>query len=305
MKIRLAREDERPLITRYWKEIFAHDDGGHSDFYFALSYQSKQSYCLVDDKDQIVSSCQVHTKTLDFNGKPLQVSFIVGVFTLPQHRGQGYMRILLEEVLDILSHRDLLTFIQGYDPELYTSFGFEKIYYRSNYTILPRQLPILSPQGVTTNLSAQEMLDLYQSFTSHFTGYAKRSLLDFQLLLQENHAMGGRVLAYHKQGKLEAYAFIYPHRDYLELDEVIYLNAMSLMTLLSSLSSANLPLKLSVSSKEDLTKILPGIRVETFPYTNVRLNDVALFNELYKVRVVNVQEAFTFARKPLWFRENQ
>lgn len=305
MKLRQAKDEEKTLITRLWKEIFAHDDGGHSDYYFEHAYDRFQSFVLADDLDQLVSCAQVHTKVLDFNGKPLQTSFIVGVFTLPHLRGRGYMHELMEGLIDLLSHRDLLTLIQGYNPDLYVPFGFEKVYYRSVYTILPKQLPILSPKGVSTNLSHQEMFELYREFTRRFTGYVRRKPEDFVKLVQETHAMGGRLLAFHRQGKLEGYATVFAHRDSLEIDEVIYLNATALMTLLCSLSSSNLPLKLSLSPREDLTKILPDLHPETTPYTNVRLNDVTLFNELFKVRVKNVEEAFMLAQKPLWLRENQ
>ena len=91
-RLRRAKDEEKALIYRWWKGIFAEDDGGHSDYYFEHYYQSKQSYALVDDKDELISSCQVHTKTLMFNQKPLQVSLIVGVFTLPKYRKQGYMK---------------------------------------------------------------------------------------------------------------------------------------------------------------------------------------------------------------------
>lgn len=303
--IRIAREEEKQIIEKQWREIFAHDDHGHSDFYFKLAYQSPQSYVLTNDQDEIISSCQVHTHSLDFNGKTLQTSFIVGVYTLPSERNKGYMKQLLTEVLDICSYKDIFTFIQAYNPQLYIPYGFEKIYQRHVFKVEAKQVPVLSPTGVSSHVSSDQLYDLYQRFTSHFTGYFHRSKLDFNHLQQEVSSQQGKILSYQKNGKVEAYACVFAHPELVEIDELVYENATALLSILSALSNLNLPLQIAVSAKEDLKKILPMATLEVQEYTSVRLNNVDLFNELFKVHVKSAQEAFLLAKKPLWLRENQ
>jgi len=303
--IRIAREEEKQIIEKQWREIFAHDDHGHSDFYFKLAYQANQSYVLANDQDEIIACCQVHTHTLDFNGKPLQASFIVGVYTLPSERNKGYMKQLLTEVIDICSHKDLFTLIQAYLPNLYTPYGFEKVYQRQTLILQANQIPVMSPMGVSSHYSTDQLYEVYQKFTSHFTGYIHRSKLDFTHLQQEVSAQQGKILTYQKNGIVEAYACVFAHTDIVEVDELVYENATALLSILSALSNLQLPLHISVSIKEDLKKILPMASFEVQDYTSVRLNDVALFNELFKVHVKSAQEAFLLAKKPLWLRENQ
>lgn len=304
-RLRRAKEDDKALIYRWWKGIFAEDDGGHTDYYFDQLYQAKQSYLLVDANDDLISSCQVHTKTLDFNGKPIQISFIVGVFTLPKYREQGYMKELLTKVLEILEYRDLLTFIQGYNPDLYVPFGFEKIYMRNNYWLDTLSLPTLSPMGVTYSCSAGELSDLYRQFSKHFTGYVVRSTEDFNQLLLELNALGGKLVAYQDNGVLLAYAFVYAYSNHIEIEELVYLNSKAMMSILASLKSLNLPIRLSVSEKEDLSRIFPYATLEKNAYTNVRLNDARLVNELFKLNIKSAESLFMAAEKPIWFRENQ
>ena len=304
-RLRRAKDEEKALIYRWWKGIFAEDDGGHSDYYFEHYYQSKQSYVLVDEKDELISSCQVHTKSLMFNQKPLQVSLIVGVFTLPKYRKQGYMKELLDKVIDILAYRDTLTLIQAYVPHLYEPYGFKQIYVRNIFWLDVLSLPTVSPLGITYNVSALELRDLYRQFTQHFTGYCVRNEQDFNLLLGELTAMSGKLVAYQEDGKLLAYAFVYPHGDHLEIDEMVYLNSKALVAILGSLKSTNLPIRLAVSEKEDLRRLFPHADLERQAYTSVRANELRLLNDLYKLSVKDVEGLFMAAEKPLWIQENQ
>ena len=61
----------------------------------------------------------------------------------------------------------------------------------------------------------------------------------------------------------------------------------------------------SVSEKEDLSRIFPYATFEQSEYTNVRVNDVRLLNDLYKLNIKTSEAFFMSAEKPLWFRENQ
>ncbi|MDP3444782.1 MAG: hypothetical protein Q8T08_18140, partial [Ignavibacteria bacterium] len=69
--------------------------------------------------------------------------------------------------------------------------------------------------------------------------------------------------------------------------------------------SLNLPIRLSVSQKEDLSRIFPYATLEQKEYTNVRLNDARLMNELYKLNIKSAEALFMASEKPIWFRENQ
>ena len=68
-------------------------------------------------------------------GHILETSMILGVATIPSYRKRGCMHELMNDVLDEVEHRELVTLIQAYNPSMYTQFGFEMVYYRRRYTV--------------------------------------------------------------------------------------------------------------------------------------------------------------------------
>ncbi len=305
MIIRKAQEKDKERVEKAWRSIFAHDDHGHSDFYFKYAYDPTQCFLLTDDHDEMISACQVHEKTLMFASKPLKVSFIVGLLTLPQYRKQGYMKKLLTEVLDIQEHKHHFTLIQAYDPSLYLKYGFEPIYDRVTYTLEAAQVPVISASGITYQVNPQDMLNLYKSFTKHFDGYIRRDLNDFKKLQSEMQAQDGKVIGFSSNGQLEAYACVLFENGKVIFDELVYLNANALLKCLNAMTSLNKSIEVKVSPKENLKKILGNAEIQSDVYTFVKINDLKLFNELFKANVHNAQEAFLLTEKPLWIRENQ
>ena len=67
MTLRLAKPDEQRLIHHWWKDIFAFDDGGHIDYYFATYVPKALLYVLADEQDELLCALNVHLKTLVIN----------------------------------------------------------------------------------------------------------------------------------------------------------------------------------------------------------------------------------------------
>jgi predicted acetyltransferase len=305
MIVRKAKLEDRQRIEKAYRDIFSHDDGGHSDFYFKEAFELHNCFILVDEHDELYSACQVHTKTLILASKPLRASMIVGLFTLEKHRHQGYMKELLTKVIDVLSHQELITLIQSYVPNIYQAYGFEAIYFRQHLTLNPKDIPVVSPSGTTTLVEAQDLLNLYKTFVSRFDGYHRRALADFEKLKHEVAAQNGKLIAYGSNQGLEAYACVFFEKDKVVIDELIYMNAQALMKVLNTVTSLNQVIELRISHKEQLLKLFPKAKSENIQYTYARLNSAKHFNELYHANVRSIQEAFSLAEKPLWFRENQ
>lgn len=304
MKLRLAKPSEEKLIYAWWKEMFAFDDGGYTDYYFAHLYPQAKTYVLADDQDELVSCLNVHPKVLIFNGQRFRASMIVGVMTLPKHQHKGYMHELLNGVLKILSATELFTLIQAYEEGIYAPFGFEDAYFRRQFIVDQKQLPVMSAQGVSSVIDPVSMKALYERFTSHFNGSALRTLEDIKSLIEEVKAQKGKILSYQADQTLKAYALAFPHASHIEIDEIIYTDTQSLLTILGALGNSNPRLLLKVSQAEDLSRLLPNSPMEIKSYTAIRINDLALFNEHFKLNVKNTSEALHAFKAPLWIREN-
>ena len=304
MKLRLAKPSEERIIYQWWKEIFAFDDGGYTDFYFQHLYPNAKTYVLANDQDELVSCLNVHSKTLVFNGDRFKASFIVGILTIPSQQHKGYMHELLEGVLKILSATELFTLIQAYKEGAYAPFGFEDAYFRRQFIIDQKHLPVMSASGVSYQEDPLAMKELYQNFTAHFNGTPLRSFEDFKLLIEEVKAQNGRIISSVKDNTLKAYALISPQTSHIDIDEIVYTDTQSLMTLLSALANSNPHLLLKVSQAEDLSRLLPHCPQELKTYTALRINDLKLFNDHFKMNVKSTKEALHVFKAPFWIREN-
>lgn len=304
MKLRLAKASEERLIYTWWKEIFAFDDGGYTDYYFQHLYPNAKTYVLADDHDELVSCLNVHPKIIVFNGQRFNASMIVGILTVPKHQHKGYMHQLLNGVLEILSATELFTLIQAYRSQVYQPFGFEDAYFRRHLIIDQKNLPVMSASGVSYQEEPSAMHTLYKDFTHHFSGTPLRSKEDFSLLLEEVKAQNGRIISLTQDHILKAYAMIYPHPSHIEIDEILYTDTKSLLTILSALGNSNPHLLLKVSLAEDISRLLPDCSSEIKPYTALRINDLALFNEHFKLNVKSTKEALHGFKAPFWMREN-
>lgn len=305
MTLRLAHPEERRIIYHWWKEIFAFDDGGHIDYYFEKYVPDAHIYVLADAQDQLLSALNVHTKTLQFNGDWFQASFIVGIFTPPNHRHQGHMHRLLTAVLEHRSHTDLFTLIQAYEPGIYSSFGFVDLYARRHFILDTKHVPVISSQGVTYEADVEALTEVYRRFTAHFNGYAKRTVDDMRALIGEVKAQHGKIISVTNGSTVSAYAFIFPHASHIEIDEIVYTEAKALLQIVSTLLASVPKVLLKVSQAEDLTKLFPKAPMERVPYTALRINNLELFNAHFNVSAPTTSAALVALKRPLWFRENQ
>ena len=217
MLVTKAEVVDKAEIYNLWKENFAFDDDGYTDFYFNDGYEKADNYLLKHD-EKIVSCLQVLHHQMSFNDDIVDYAFIVGVITAKQYRRQGYMKTLLSEVLSLIEGP--LTLIQGYKPEIYYPFGFKPQYRQRKVVIKP------SPQqfsGYDTNIDfgVSEMTELYRLFISQRNGAKVRDENDFVRLLNLLKAMGRKVLFLALAGELKAY-MIYDDRQGIKVEELIY-----------------------------------------------------------------------------------
>jgi hypothetical protein len=62
MIVRKAKASDKHQIFQWWKEIFAYDDNGYTDFYFEHYYETAEAYVIVTEDDMLVGALQVHTR---------------------------------------------------------------------------------------------------------------------------------------------------------------------------------------------------------------------------------------------------
>lgn len=304
MKLCKASATDKEILYKQWKEAFEHDDGGSIDHYFSAYYNPNECYILKDE-NTILSSLQVHRHVMVLQGKRIEVSFIVGVLTPPEFRKKGYMKMLMDEVLDMLDHQNLITVLQAYIPEIYEPFGFQKIYRRKKFIVDKTMVPVLSAQGISYTVDPGDLQAFYKQFTAHFDGYFLREDGYYQKRFAELKAEGGRVMILKEQGVVKGYCMFTVEQKHIDIDEILYIDAVSLLKMVSTLLNGKDKVILHVSAHEDLSRILPGAQASLEEYMSVRINDFDLFNKLFETRATTVSQAMTLGGKPLWVHDSQ
>lgn len=287
-----------------WKKVFAFDDGGFTDYFFKHGFDIKTTLCLKEDNIiKSIGSYSSHNYML--NNRIVKASLIYGVATLEEYRHQGYMKQIMKAMLEVLGHRELVTFIQAYSPNLYTPYGFETIYYRKSYELLKSNTTSYSTNGCTKSFSGEELLRVYAKFASKFNGYMIRDEAYFNNYRQEVEAQNGYIIGVRdKNHQLKGYACIYDKKDHIEIEELVYLDIQSVLKIVSLALKLKDKVIMHSSSNEHLEKLFKSSKVETYDYTMAKINNYSLFNRLYECNVNSISEAFKLVNKPLMMIEN-
>ncbi|MCR4950373.1 MAG: GNAT family N-acetyltransferase [Solobacterium sp.] len=290
-------------IKRIWKICFPKQDPRYMDFYFKNVYTPES--CYVNIKDGKIAAVLMRNKhALMFNGRVLSTSMIVGAATLPEYRRKGCMHELLGVVIDACEHSELLTLIQSEKPEIYEPYGFRVIYNRSDFMLERKDVRRITNFGCAYEPSAIDLLKVYSAFIRRFNGFYARDLEYFVRYKKEITAVGGKIVAYYDgKDQIRGYAVMIPMGNELRVEEIVYLDSMSLVKLCNAALQERRVIHLLVSEAEDLSKLFPDAVKNTYGSTMVRLNDPSLFMRLFNRRVNTIEEAMAISSKPLNLNE--
>ena len=301
--IRKATAADKQAIYQIWKLLFSHDDNGYTDYYFAHRYKTEHTW-VVEEDGKVVSTLQMNPHTIVLGGKPIRTSLILGVATLPEYQKRGYMKLLMNEALEVAQKRELVTLIQAYNPAIYRPFGFQMIYHRQILSYDSAQIQQYKNLKVEHYFHEKKFAALYQEFTTRFDGYYKRDEAYYKQLETEVKSEQGKFAVYRNaENQIEGYMVYYLTKEQCEAREIIYLNSWALYSLIGFASSLKPKLDIHTSHSEQVLKLIPGGSVQPLPFMMAKVNDYSLLNMTYRSAVQTVEEAFAISGKPLWMHE--
>lgn len=301
--IRKARSSDKQAIYHMWKEMFAQDDNGYTDYYFECLFKCENTW-VVEEDGQIVSTLQRNPHILEFHGRKINTSMILGVATLPSRRNEGHMHSLMKEALREAESEEMITLIQAYNPSIYKPFGFSQVYYRNRVSYNRSQIPVYTNLTIDEKVSAAELAKVYQEFTQRFDGYYIRDVAYFENYFKEIAAEGGSIVGYrNKNGVLEGYMVYYLEKYICDIKEIVYLNSWAFLGLAGYGALKRVKVQIHTSNSEQILKLLPGGEVQEYQFAMARINDFSIFNILFDTSVQNAEEAFQLIDKPLFLHE--
>ncbi|MBO5773276.1 MAG: GNAT family N-acetyltransferase [Clostridia bacterium] len=166
------------------------NDGGYADFFFERRVDENNSF-IIEENGEILSACYARIFELDICGKRVEIPFLTGVATNPNHRYKGYARKVVESAKNVLKKRGYpFVLLHPFNHDFYRKLGFE------TFNFIKRIVPSgNAPIGVTikkmTKSSLPVVHDLYSKLITSYGAYRIRSMEETDLLIGYSLEHGG------------------------------------------------------------------------------------------------------------------
>lgn len=132
MNVRYAVDKDIDDIKEIWNYCFG-DTEKFVDYYFSNRYL-KEKNVVVEQNGKVISSLQMAPYNINLNGKEYKTSYIVGVSTLPEARGKGSMKSMMDFSLEeMYKNGEKVSILMPIDYRIYRRYGYEHCYDQIQY----------------------------------------------------------------------------------------------------------------------------------------------------------------------------
>ena len=240
MNIRFARECEKNNIMEIWNYCF-NDGPKFTEYYFNNKYKNYNTI-IVEEEANIVSSLQLNQYKIQLNGKDYDTSYIVGVSTMPEARGRGYMKHIMDFTLNEMYRKNqLVSILMPIDYRLYRKYGYEHCYDQIEYEINIEDLAGFKSYGslIKSNLDyINEMINIEKSFLENLNGKVVRDENYYENLFKEVESEDGHIYI-HKNEEYDGYIIYFINGDNIFVREIYYKNINALKGMLRFIYNHN------------------------------------------------------------------
>ena len=236
MIIRKLEQSEHIATRKLWEEIFPEDTKAFLDYYYYIKAAKNQIY-VVEEDGRICSMLQLNPYRIRLEDKSFPSEYIVAVATKKEYRSRGYMRALLNTVLERMhSEKVPFTFLMPAAEAIYRPYDFRYIYdqcmqeVKKDETADDRNRESEPQKEGTLEFSdaglwdAEEMADFFEEhFSDSWQVYAQRDTAYYQTMILERQSEKGGVRLMRENGVLKGF-YAYALEEGLEVREPLYLN---------------------------------------------------------------------------------
>lgn len=269
MAVEYARDEDKKDIIAAWNYCFG-DSEKYVKYYFENRYSPDTTLVLRED-DIIKASLQKNKYSVSLSGQIYDVPYIVGVLTLPQYRGYGYMGTLLRKALENMhSEGYLASILMPVDNRIYRKFGFENIAYQREYSMQMGSLPAFKRSGRfervdgTSRLHLNQLCNVYSNCIKDKNLYTIRDEAYFENLIKEIESEEGYIyMSNHEDAGCDGYIVYIISDGTFIVREMMYENIYALKSLLSFIHSHGTQVEnIVISTFEDdyICDVVPNLR---------------------------------------------
>lgn len=285
MEIRLGNEYDTKGIREIWEYCF-NDSKEYVDFYFKNKF-SPINTLVLEKNGKILSSIHLNQHKLLLNNNEYDVSYVVGVSTLPEVRGGGYMRDLMIKSLEEMKHRNQsISILMPIDFRLYSKYGFENC-----YDILVQNIDLFNLRKFKLNgefkkATEDDLKDLVKIYNNHINrlnGSAIRDQKYFKELIEEMNTDGGYVYINYEDDIPVGYLVYSIINDIISVRECYYSSIKAYGSLLKFIFNHNTQIKkveIYTNVKDPLKSMLDNPKDSDFilkPFLMSRIIDFEKF----------------------------
>ncbi|HFL2521546.1 TPA: enhanced intracellular survival protein Eis [Clostridioides difficile] len=283
MEIRYAKEEDIESIKEIWSYCF-NDTESFMKYYFNDKYKSENTVVALDE-GKIISSLQLNQYKLLLNSKVYNTSYVVGVSTLPEGRGAGYMNKVMKFTLNELYKKgQLVSILMPIDYRLYRRFGYEHCYDQIEYTINTDDLKNFKSSGkmIKSNLSQiDDLIQIDRTFLNEVNGNVLKDEHYYENLFKEIQSEDG-FLYIHEGNEKDGYIVYFLQEDKMFVRELFYKNIDALKSMLKFIYNHNTQCKIVTISTPTIDKI-------RFILDNPKDSDIKI-KPFMMGRVINVKK---------------
>lgn len=310
MNIRFARECDQNNIMEIWNYCF-NDGPKFTDYYFNNKYKNYNTI-VVEEEANIVSSLQLNQYKIKLNDKEYSTSYVVGVSTLPEARGRGYMKHIMDFTLNELYKKNqLVSILMPIDYRLYRKYGYEHCYDQIEYEINIEDLRGFKSLGSLKKASLNhinEMINIEESFLENLNGIVVRDENYYKNLFKEVESEDGHIYIHENEGS-DGYIIYFINGESIFVRELYYKNINALKGILRLIYNHNTQCKkVNITSPVDdkIRFVLSNPRTVTMklkPFMMGRIINFKKFLESLNIESNN-QSSLIISLKDDYIKEN-
>lgn len=260
MKIDFAGKRHTEEIKRMWQYCF-NDDDAFVNWFFEKVYKNENTLAVFDG-ERVAANLQLFYYDISVFGNKCPVGYIAGVAALPEYRGRGYVRALMNAAIEELYRRGCVyALLIPFRFDFYRPFGFEACYWLSEYTGGMECLRPFSKAKGEFREYGTPPINIYNDFVKDKNGYIIRNEEIFNEIYEDTKTGVGHFYILDSGGYI-----IYTIRDdTFYAPEIAYTGWNELKSLLGfvySHSSQVSKFKIRTSDDEVIRYILAETNIE-------------------------------------------
>lgn len=241
MAARIATDKDYDQIRKIWTYCF--NEGEEvENCYFENKYRAENTVVAELDGD-VVASIHLNQHTIKLGNKEENVSYVVGVSTLPEARGKGMMKSLMNLSFEEMYNRGQnVSILMPIDFRLYRRFGFENCYDMIEHRINIEDLSAFRIERDFKRAKESDidnLIDIYNKSNRRLNGYTVRGKQRYENMFKEVAADGGHIYICSDNGVYDGYVIYAINEGKVFVREVYFSNTNALKSILAFIYNHN------------------------------------------------------------------